>query len=267
MIESSENSLLKPSKCKPTIGVRAADYPFKSEYKAWKKMKERCYWEGDKSFRVYGGSGVVICDRWRNHFQCFLDDMGPKPTREHSVDRENNSGSYTCGQCSECQSNGWKKNARWATRREQTRNTSRSRIITAFGRTKVLIEWAEETGINADAISARIKKGWSPEMALSQPVTPGVLPKLPISCTDASLSPLKSKTFGKISSKFFLKIEGAKESLVLAFYEANAGYCHPGPVGWSPNEAEPPSREVQILDEIIDTAKALKEFLLLKEKD
>lgn len=62
-----------------------------------------------------------MCQRWRESFGAFLEDMGPKP-HKHTVLREDLDGSYSCGKCPECQEKGWPANCRWATRTEINRH-------------------------------------------------------------------------------------------------------------------------------------------------
>jgi len=84
------------------------------EYRAWDSMKARCYNEKTKNFRRYGGRGIKVCVRWRGSFENFLNDMGRKPSPNHSIDRINNDGNYEPGNC------------RWATKSQQMNNTCRS---------------------------------------------------------------------------------------------------------------------------------------------
>ena len=94
-----------------------------------------------------------MCDRWqgKNGYDNFVADMGPKPSKAHSVDRKRNELGYS------------KDNCRWATRREQSANTRRNMLITLEGRTQCQAEWARELGISGTAFMKRVKKGYTGE--------------------------------------------------------------------------------------------------------
>jgi len=80
------------------------------EYQSWKGMKERCYQPTHVGYKYYGARGVKVCERWRRRFAAFLQDMGPKPSRAHTLDRKDTDGDYEPGNC------------RWATQVEQRMN-------------------------------------------------------------------------------------------------------------------------------------------------
>lgn len=80
------------------------------EYLSWCSMKSRCYNQNAVGFKLWGGRGITVCDRWASSFENFLADMGPRP-KGTSLDRINNDGNYEPGNC------------RWATRSEQRRNS------------------------------------------------------------------------------------------------------------------------------------------------
>lgn len=49
------------------------------EYGVWEKMIHRCHNSNDRSFKHYGGRGIIVCDRWRKSFISFIEDMGRRP--------------------------------------------------------------------------------------------------------------------------------------------------------------------------------------------
>jgi hypothetical protein len=130
-------------------------------YATWQSMIARCYRLSSQSYRYYGAKGIIVCDRWRNSFSAFHEDMGDPPTDKHEIDRfPNGAGNYEPGNC------------RWATEAEQNRNTSRNRKLTHDGETLVLREWATRLGIKPATLWARIMVyGWDTQRALTTPVS------------------------------------------------------------------------------------------------
>lgn len=76
------------------------------EYNVWAGMHSRCRNDDDPN---YGGRGIQVCARWKS-FERFLDDMGPRPTAGHSIERVNVNGNYEPSNCT------------WATRQQQALN-------------------------------------------------------------------------------------------------------------------------------------------------
>lgn len=91
---------------------------------------------------------VEVCDRWRNDPAAFLADMGAKPSPRHTLDRIDVRGPYS------------PENCRWATPREQNRNTKRTIRVEVDGQLVPGIELAERNGISATAFHSRIARGW-----------------------------------------------------------------------------------------------------------
>ena len=58
------------------------------EYRIWFKIKERCYNKNCKSYKDYGGKGIIVCNRWLNNFDEFYKDMGKRPSSKHQIDRK-----------------------------------------------------------------------------------------------------------------------------------------------------------------------------------
>lgn len=86
------------------------------EYKIWKWIKSRCYSKNDNAYNDYGGRGIIMSDEWKNSFENFYKDMGPKPFPEASIERKDVNKGYN------------KDNCIWIHKNEQQRNTRRTRI-------------------------------------------------------------------------------------------------------------------------------------------
>jgi len=84
----------------PLISVYESHGMLKSpEYKAWNHIIQRCTNPKNKSYKDYGGRGILVCGRWRDSFSAFLEDMGKKPFSKAQIDREENNGNYEPSNC------------------------------------------------------------------------------------------------------------------------------------------------------------------------
>lgn len=128
------------------------------EYNAWAQMRYRCWNRRRPEYHNYGGRGIVVCKRWQESFEAFLEDMGPRPTAKHTLERVNNDLGYS------------KNNCKWATWAEQSRNTRRTRLVTFNGTTQCITDWAKQIGMNPKTLYNRLNGRWSVERALTTPV-------------------------------------------------------------------------------------------------
>jgi len=123
------------------------------EYEIWCGMLKRC-----KNHPGYAGRGITVCPRWKD-FTLFYSDMGPRPSSNHSVERKDNDKGYDPTNCV------------WATAATQNRNTRRNMLLTAFGKTQCIQDWAKEVGMNRLTLRQRIVTyAWDVETALTTPV-------------------------------------------------------------------------------------------------
>lgn len=132
----------------------------KGLYTVWAGMKARCFRPTEPAFKNYGGRGITICDEWRD-FQAFHDwAMANGYASGLEIDRIENDGNYDPGNC------------RFVTRKVNIRNTRANRILTAFGESKTVADWAEDgrCSVGYFAIIGRLKLGWSHESAISLPL-------------------------------------------------------------------------------------------------
>lgn len=135
-------------------------YAYDSLYRKFLCMKRRCYWENDPHYNYYGGRGITICDEWLDNPGNFVEwavETKPKDGK-YSLDRIDNDGPYAPWNC------------RWVTMKEQSRNKRSTRIIEYNGEKKCLSDWAKEFNMSDETLRCRLKRGWSVERALTEPI-------------------------------------------------------------------------------------------------
>lgn len=129
------------------------------EYRSWEGMWRRCTDENANKYAIYGGRGILVCDRWKD-FKLFINDLGCRPTLAHTIDRIDTNGNYEPGNC------------RWATRKEQARNMRHNVYVQHEGERILLVELVENLGLNRAAIFGRMRMGWPLAKALVLPIRP-----------------------------------------------------------------------------------------------
>jgi hypothetical protein len=121
------------------------------EYSAYIHMLARCYNTKGKDYLRYGGRGITVCDRWRfgeggkGGFECFLADMGTKPSDKHSLDRIDVNGKYEPSGC------------RWATPEEQQNNKRNNALIEINGCIRTKTQWCGEIGWSREKLKNRVR--------------------------------------------------------------------------------------------------------------
>ena len=123
-------------------------------------MIQRCHSPNDPGYPYYGACGLSVCEAWRESFDVFIQDVGPRPSSRHTIERIDNDRDYEPG------------NVRWATMKEQSNNKRSNVRLEYKGETLTISQWSARTGIPANTIQNRVRKrGWTVERALT---TPGV---------------------------------------------------------------------------------------------
>lgn len=121
----------------------------------WQHMKARCNYPANKSYRNYGGRGIIVCTEWNDFlpFQEWALNNGYSDSL--TIDRIDNSKGY----CPE--------NCRWVNYYVQNNNRRYNHLIEYKGEIKTLAQWAVTTGLPATTLYNRLEVlGWSVERAL-----------------------------------------------------------------------------------------------------
>ena len=126
------------------------------EYRTWERMLSRCGNPRNISYKNYGARGITVCDRWRESFLAFLEDMGIKPDPSLTLERIDNDKGYEPGNC------------RWATRADNLANRRLYRGgVTIDGAAMSLKNAMSRYGIKDRAlVRYRTRKGMSIEQAI-----------------------------------------------------------------------------------------------------
>lgn len=117
------------------------------EYKTWTDMKTRCSNDKHLSYLRYGGRGISVCKEWQDSFISFYKSMGKKPSAGHSIERIDTNGNYEPSNC------------KWAGNVEQARNKRNNVYAEINGENKLLLEWAEISGLPLSTIRSRVYRG------------------------------------------------------------------------------------------------------------
>lgn len=126
-------------------------------YRIWWNLIDRCYNSENPQFKSYGGRGIYVCDRWRESFQNFFDDMHPTYHEGLQVDRRNNNSGYTPINC------------RWVEPKVNARNKRTNTWVSTPKGKMVLAQALEEFDIKLSTYQGRVKRGWPEEDLFKQP--------------------------------------------------------------------------------------------------
>lgn len=118
-------------------------------YTTWSGMKQRCYNVNSEAYPNYGGRGIKVCNEWREDYLSFYNwSILNGASEELTIDRIDVNGNYT------------PENCRWVSNSVQQRNKQYNRYIEYNGQRKLMLEWAEETGLRITTITSRLERRW-----------------------------------------------------------------------------------------------------------
>ncbi len=128
------------------------------EYRIWVAMIQRCHRPANKDYKYYGGRGIKVCDEWRQSFLRFIESVGARPSRLHTIERLNNDGNYE------------PDNVVWALRADQMRNQRSNHWLEWNGERRTLSELARAYNMMPVHLSWRLRHGWPLNAALETPI-------------------------------------------------------------------------------------------------
>ena len=174
-------------------------------YSIFHAMHSRCRNPSARNYCNYGGRGIRVCDRWSD-YEMFVADMGPRPPGQQ-LDRIDNDGDYSpenCRWATRGENNRNKRTNHYVTidgerlvlhdwcarfgvsvatvlarisqgesykqalaRPVDGRVRSDNRMVSAFGETLRISEWARRFNIDRKVIAYRLRRGWLAEDAIS----------------------------------------------------------------------------------------------------
>lgn len=128
-------------------------------YFIWYNMVRRCTVPSEEFYYLYGGRGILVCKNWLNVYKFYEWVLTTNYSDDLTIERIDVNGDYEPSNCT------------FIPIKEQCYNKQNTVYITAFGENKALCYWLKDSRCNTTEASlrGRIKRGWSPETAISTP--------------------------------------------------------------------------------------------------
>lgn len=124
-------------------------------YRIYHGILRRCYNNHEDAYARYGGSGLLMCDEWKEDFMAFVNWANRSGYNDSlTIDRIDNAKGYSPDNC------------RWADKKTQSNNRRNCIMFTHNGKTQTLKQWCEEMGLNYGTVHSRICRGWSVDDAI-----------------------------------------------------------------------------------------------------
>lgn len=124
-------------------------------YGTWNIMRQRCNNPAAANYHNYGGRGISVCAEWDEFWQ-FVEDMGPKPQANFTLERLNTDGDYGPDNCV------------WASRTTQALNRRTTVWVEYEGKQWCQKHLAKYLGINKHTLRRRLSRGVRPDQSLQR---------------------------------------------------------------------------------------------------
>ncbi len=130
-------------------------------YRVWAGMVSRCNPNSKSSNKAYTDKGIIVCEEWKKFDVFFAWANTSGYVDGLTIDRKDESGSYTPDNC------------RWIPFEEQSDNKCNAdkTEIEAFGEKKTIHAWCRDDrcSVSVAALRYRIDSGWDIEEAIITP--------------------------------------------------------------------------------------------------
>lgn len=123
-------------------------------------MIKRCYDPKCKEYHYYGERGIKVCDEWigeNGREQFILWALLHGYSEGLTIERIDVNGDYEPGNC--C----------WISAKEQAKNRTTTLFVEYNGKKMCAADAAKLSGIKAQTLRQRIRKGWAPEHLFDAP--------------------------------------------------------------------------------------------------
>jgi len=127
---------------------------------AWKTMRQNCSNSNRPMYRYFGGKGIRVCDEWDKSFALFRDwSVAHGCSAALVLKRIDTAKDFAPDNC--C----------WIGRNDPRYVTAAPRVVTAWGETKRVADWARDSrcSVSEQTIGYRLDRGWTGEAAISTP--------------------------------------------------------------------------------------------------
>jgi hypothetical protein len=128
-------------------------------HRIWSGMKARCYNKNVIGYNSNGAKGIKVCEEWKNDFENFYTWATKNGYQENLViSRIDEMDDYKPDNC--C----------WIDRATQSRKRSYTKHIEYNGENLTMAEWSKRLGGNINLVRDRIKNGYDPIKAITEPI-------------------------------------------------------------------------------------------------
>lgn len=124
------------------------------EFSIWSRLKLACTNKNHPEYKKYGGAGVTFYKPWQEDFRKFYEEVGARPSENHTIYRIDETKGFEPGNCI------------WEERKGKARNKKNLIKVVYKGKECTLREISDDCGIPSRILSSRLRSGWDVDKAI-----------------------------------------------------------------------------------------------------